>query len=325
MLAKNSLLFQVFKAKYFPTRLIFATSATKGSYAWQSILKARNVISMGMQWRLGDGKRIDIYNDNWLPRKGFAKIVSPHVPILQGALVAALINSNTRIWDRNLLHQHFLSFEANSIKAIPLCWTNQNNCLMWPTCKNGEYSVKTGCQILCKVENISAASSSDTSNQEQFWKRIWKLCIPNKIKIFLWRVCSNALPSKENLKKKKILDDAKCSACLSVQENTFHAIWGCEMLHHIWTPYFSWIRIEHPEVVCGALRVAEWGHPSLSQIVKDTSFIVGLPRTFSFSRTRDEVCSILHSLACYFGFSSILIKLLGVDSQEKKKKTVKNN
>ena len=42
---------------------------------------------MGMQWRLGDGKSIDIYNDNWLPRKGPAKIISPHVPILQGALV----------------------------------------------------------------------------------------------------------------------------------------------------------------------------------------------------------------------------------------------
>ena len=121
---KNSLFFQVFKAKYFPTRSIFAASATKGSYTWQSILKARKVISMGMQWRLGDGKSIDIYNDNWLPRKGPAKIISPHVPILQGALVVALINSDTRKWDQNLLHQHFLSFEASSIKAIPLCWTN---------------------------------------------------------------------------------------------------------------------------------------------------------------------------------------------------------
>ena len=121
---KNSLFFRVFKAKYFPTGSIFEASATKGSYTWQSILKAQKMISMGMQWRLGDGKSIDIYNDNWLPRKGSAKIVSPHVPTLQGALVAGLINSDTRTWDQNLLHQNFLSFEANRIKAIPLCWTN---------------------------------------------------------------------------------------------------------------------------------------------------------------------------------------------------------
>ena len=74
---------------------------------------------MGMQWRLGDGKSIDIYNDNWLPRKGPAKIISPHVPILQGALVVALINSDTRTWDQNLLHQHFFEFRGKQYQSHP--------------------------------------------------------------------------------------------------------------------------------------------------------------------------------------------------------------
>ena len=87
MIPQNSLFFQVLKAKYFPTGSIFEASAAKGSYAWQSILKSRKVISMGMWWRLGDGKSIDIYNATWLPGKGSAKIVSPHVPSLQGAKV----------------------------------------------------------------------------------------------------------------------------------------------------------------------------------------------------------------------------------------------
>ena len=86
---------------------------------------------------------------------------------------------------------------------------------MWPACKNGEYSFKTSYQLLYEVENTSVASSSNRSNQEQFWKSIWKLHIPNKIKMSLWRVCSNALPTKENLKKRKILDDVKYSAFLS--------------------------------------------------------------------------------------------------------------
>ena len=80
---------------------------------------------MGMRWRIGDGKSIDIYKDNWLPGKGFAKVVSPHAPRLEGAQVVALINPNTRTWNINLLHQHFLSFESNRIKAIPLCWTDR--------------------------------------------------------------------------------------------------------------------------------------------------------------------------------------------------------
>lgn len=185
MIPQNSLLFLVFKAKYFPAGSIFEASAAWGSYAWQSILKARKVISMGMRWRLGDRKSIDIYNDNGLPGKGSAKIVSPHVTSLQGAKVATLINLNTRTWDPSLLPQHSLSFEANRIQAIPLCWIEQSDCLLWPADKSGQYSIKTGYQLLCEVENANVASSSDTSKLEQFWKRVWKLHILNKIKNFL--------------------------------------------------------------------------------------------------------------------------------------------
>lgn len=50
------------------------------------------------------------------------------------------------------------------------------------------------------------------------------------------------------------------------------------------------------EVVCRALRTADWGHSSIGQIVKDTVFIVGLFTTFSFSRTRQGNC-VAHALA----------------------------
>ena len=89
---QNSLFFRVFKAKYFPKGSIFEVKVARGSYAWQSILKARKVILRGMRWRIGDGKSINIDNDNWLPGKGSARVVSPYVSTLEGAHVAALIN-----------------------------------------------------------------------------------------------------------------------------------------------------------------------------------------------------------------------------------------
>nr|POE57659.1 hypothetical protein CFP56_38440 [Quercus suber] len=72
--------------------------------------------------------------------KGSAKVVSPHALGLEGAQVAVLINPNTHTWNINLLNQHFLSFEENRIKAIPLCWTDQRDHVIWPDSQNGEYT-----------------------------------------------------------------------------------------------------------------------------------------------------------------------------------------
>ena len=81
---QNSLFFHVFKAKYFPKSSIFEATTSSGSYAWQSIMKARKVISKGIRWRIGDGKSINLYYDNWLPGGGSSKIISPQVPELDG-------------------------------------------------------------------------------------------------------------------------------------------------------------------------------------------------------------------------------------------------
>ena len=54
---RTSLLYKVFNAKYFLSRSIFYAKMAKGSYAWQRILKARQVVEKGMIWRIGDGKK----------------------------------------------------------------------------------------------------------------------------------------------------------------------------------------------------------------------------------------------------------------------------
>lgn len=74
---QNLLFYLVFKAKYFPYGTVFDTRKAFGSYAWQGILKARSVIVDGMMWRVGDGSKIRVYWDKWLPGKFPSKIASP--------------------------------------------------------------------------------------------------------------------------------------------------------------------------------------------------------------------------------------------------------
>ena len=58
--------------------------------------------------------------------------------------------------------------------------------------------------------------------------------MPNKVRIFLWRACSEALPTKLNLQKRKVLDNLSCSLCQTATESTLHALRGCEYLLPVW-------------------------------------------------------------------------------------------
>ncbi|XP_052289957.1 uncharacterized protein LOC127899857 [Citrus sinensis] len=61
-----------------------------------------------------------------------------------------------------------------------------------------------------------------------------KLEIPAKIKIFIWRVAQNLLPTTENLWKRKIVQDPWCPRCGSKWENVFHALFACKAAQKMW-------------------------------------------------------------------------------------------
>lgn len=60
---KDTLLYKVFKSKYFPNGNIFDFEINpRCFFAWKSILQARDVICKGARWRLGDCSSINIWN-----------------------------------------------------------------------------------------------------------------------------------------------------------------------------------------------------------------------------------------------------------------------
>ena len=74
---------------------------------------------------------------------------------------------------------------AQTVKAILLCRLRMEDCIVWPRTRDGNYSVKTGYQLPVESENRGVASGSNNDNLRSFWKGIWKMRIPNKIKNFV--------------------------------------------------------------------------------------------------------------------------------------------
>ncbi|XP_030945815.1 uncharacterized protein LOC115970303 [Quercus lobata] len=96
---RNSLLFKVFSTKYFPTGSVLEAKSKKGSYAWQSILKARHVIEKGMLWRVGDGSQIRVFEDSWIPGYLPTKAVPRTLECKDDSTVSSLIDLTTMEWN----------------------------------------------------------------------------------------------------------------------------------------------------------------------------------------------------------------------------------
>ena len=101
---KETLLYKVFRAKYFPTGDIFRADLNpRSSFAWKSIMQVRGVISNGARWRIGNGKDIRIWQHRWLPSLGGGRVLSPQ---LGQSLISVrdLFIPGTKAWDFKLIN-----------------------------------------------------------------------------------------------------------------------------------------------------------------------------------------------------------------------------
>ena len=68
----------------------------------------------------------------------------------------------------------------------------------------------------------------------QVWPKLWKLHVPNKIKVFTWGACHNILPIRDNLVRRKIVKKEVCVLCSREAETGVHALWECAVAKYVW-------------------------------------------------------------------------------------------
>jgi len=61
-----------------------------------------------------------------------------------------------------------------------------------------------------------------TKGKDDFWKKIWSIDCPPKIKHFLWRLSHNTLAVTRVLKKRGMKLDTRCCLCGTLDENGGH-------------------------------------------------------------------------------------------------------
>ena len=75
--------------------------------------------------------------------------------------------------------------------------------------------------------------------------RIWKCRLPVKIKMFLWQISNNRLPTGAELKKRNWRGSAVCNIC-ETSETADHIFFSCVMAKFVWSCFkeaLGWDRI----------------------------------------------------------------------------------
>ena len=103
----ESLCVRLLRAKYWPTGDLFAAKEGPGiSYTWRSLLRGLNALRNGLIWRVGNGEKIRIWDDPWIPAGITRRPRTPRGTTLL-TKVAELIDPNTGTWDVQLVKDLF--------------------------------------------------------------------------------------------------------------------------------------------------------------------------------------------------------------------------
>ncbi|KAK3205547.1 hypothetical protein Dsin_019593 [Dipteronia sinensis] len=196
------------------------------------VARGNGLLECGSRWRVGSGNSIRIYDDRWFPRPVTFKVISPCVQ--NNIYLVRHLRTVSGGWNNQLVPQLFFKEDAEMILSIPLSNTCRDDSITWHYTVDGEYTVRSGYNLgMCRMvadSNFGGSSNSGLENAESFWKTLWRINVPNKIKLFLWKACNNWLSTRANLAMRGIPADSTCVLCYRSPETTKHALWGCAKL-----------------------------------------------------------------------------------------------
>lgn len=113
---------------------------------------------------------------------------------------------------------------------------------VWPLDRMEGFVVKTYyAKMLSKTGFLAAELAS-----RDVIKVVWKAKMPSKVKIFMWRLLKDKLPTRFQLSKRNIIvnqDQCRCVFGCPIGEDLYHLFLSCDMLKEVWRRIKVWLKI----------------------------------------------------------------------------------
>ncbi|PNT76249.1 hypothetical protein BRADI_1g46382v3 [Brachypodium distachyon] len=153
-------------------------------------------LKLGAIWWVGDGSRIGIWEDPWIPGSTSHRVISRQGQNILSS-VSDLTDPRTGQWDVQLINQTFWLVDCQRILAIPLSDNVLEDFVAWEPTQTHTFSVRSAYHAEWNHQfgrRIYDCGGQGAMADHPIWKLIWDLRVPAKIKIFIWKTLHGALP-----------------------------------------------------------------------------------------------------------------------------------
>lgn len=221
---EESLWAKVLRAKYLKGNSIFTHQIRKNaSKVWKGIMAARSLIAKGFRFKIGDGFSI---HDPWVHG------IHNATPCLKNdshrdmfSKVANFKMQGTRSWAEELIKSFIFEDDAQPILAMKWPTVICEDKLLWVGNPEGKFTVRN-CYLLNFANEVERESQDG-------WSKLWKLDLHDRLKMFLWRLKAEVLPSKELISGRVGSGDRSCAICGADVETYFQLFKECHGIRAI--------------------------------------------------------------------------------------------
>lgn len=138
--------------------------------------------------------------------------------------VKDLIDHRAKRWDRDKLNELFFHEDVERILRIKLV-VAKNDYRIWKYNRSGAFSVKSGYWLVNKGNKAGIIQEAEIKpSTNELRNEIWNMKTSPKIKVFLWKMLSEALPIVDLISKRGMTIDLRCRLCGLEGESINHVI-----------------------------------------------------------------------------------------------------
>lgn len=123
-----------------------------------------------------------------------------------------------------------LPIDVERVFSTPLSKSDDLDSLRWVASSDGVFRVRDAYKLALSASILESSSVGS----DPIWMVIWRLNIPPKAKIFLWRTLGDILPHGANLRKKGIEGVGPCVRCRGLEDN-LHVFKDCPWVKEVWS------------------------------------------------------------------------------------------